>query len=48
MSPPTDREEILSRFRAQINKGVPIVGAGAGRLFPSLVPSYLGLILMML
>lgn len=30
MAPPTDRAEILSRFRAQIAKQAPIVGAGAG------------------
>ncbi|RDW76962.1 hypothetical protein BP6252_05015 [Coleophoma cylindrospora] len=30
MAPPTNRAEILARFRAQIEKHVPIVGAGAG------------------
>ncbi|KAL4899117.1 hypothetical protein BDW74DRAFT_164106 [Aspergillus multicolor] len=30
MSPPTSRSEILSRLRAQIKDGKPIVGAGAG------------------
>ncbi|GAM82224.1 hypothetical protein ANO11243_002030 [Dothideomycetidae sp. 11243] len=30
MAPPTDREEILARFHAQIKAGKPIVGAGAG------------------
>ncbi|KAL3493745.1 TIM-barrel-protein domain-containing protein [Aspergillus germanicus] len=30
MAPPTDRTEILARFRQQIAEGKPIVGAGAG------------------
>ncbi|SMQ45671.1 unnamed protein product [Zymoseptoria tritici ST99CH_3D7] len=30
MSPPTDREQILSGFRQQIKAGKPLVGAGAG------------------
>ncbi|KAL3453564.1 TIM-barrel-protein domain-containing protein [Aspergillus insuetus] len=30
MAPPTDRTEILARFRRQIAEGKPIVGAGAG------------------
>ncbi|KAJ9620576.1 hypothetical protein H2203_007782 [Taxawa tesnikishii (nom. ined.)] len=30
MSPPTDRSQILSKFRDQIKAGKPIVGAGAG------------------
>lgn len=30
MAPPTNRSEILSRFRDQIKAGIPIVGAGAG------------------
>ncbi|KAJ0426167.1 TIM-barrel-protein domain-containing protein [Aspergillus carlsbadensis] len=30
MAPPTDRTEILTRFRRQIAEGKPIVGAGAG------------------
>ncbi|KAL4802534.1 TIM-barrel-protein domain-containing protein [Aspergillus unguis] len=30
MAPPTSRTEILSRLRAQITNGTPIVGAGAG------------------
>lgn len=30
MAPPSDRSEILSRFRANIEKNVPIMGAGAG------------------
>ncbi|SMR44202.1 unnamed protein product [Zymoseptoria tritici ST99CH_1A5] len=30
MSPPTDREQILSSFRQQIKAGKPLVGAGAG------------------
>ena len=30
MSPPTDRQEILDRFREQIKDGKPIIGAGAG------------------
>ncbi|UNI13634.1 hypothetical protein JDV02_000359 [Purpureocillium takamizusanense] len=30
MAPPTDRDEILARLRAQIDAGTPIVGAGAG------------------
>ncbi|GAB7339636.1 hypothetical protein MBLNU457_6227t1 [Dothideomycetes sp. NU457] len=30
MGPPTDRNEILSKFRSQIDAGKPIVGAGAG------------------
>ncbi|CAK4032563.1 Uncharacterized protein B0A54_13695 [Lecanosticta acicola] len=30
MSPPTDRKQILQAFRNQIQKGTPIVGAGAG------------------
>ncbi|PNS17187.1 hypothetical protein CAC42_7241 [Sphaceloma murrayae] len=30
MAPPTDRDEILARFREQIKAGKPLVGAGAG------------------
>jgi predicted TIM-barrel enzyme len=30
MAPPTDRTEILARFRRQIAEDKPIVGAGAG------------------
>ncbi|KAK2606288.1 hypothetical protein QQS21_003336 [Conoideocrella luteorostrata] len=30
MSPPTNRDEILAKLKAQIGQGVPIVGAGAG------------------
>jgi hypothetical protein len=30
MAPPTDRKEILERFRKQIKDGKPLVGAGAG------------------
>lgn len=30
MAPPTDRSEILSRFRRQIDASKPIIGAGAG------------------
>jgi len=30
MAPPTSRDEILARLRAQIAQGKPIVGAGAG------------------
>jgi len=30
MSPPTDRDEILSSFKNQIQSGKAIVGAGAG------------------
>lgn len=32
MAPPTERKEILSRFRANIEKNVPIMGAGAGTI----------------
>ncbi|KAJ6446923.1 MFS transporter [Purpureocillium lavendulum] len=30
MAPPTNRDEILAKLRAQIDAGTPIVGAGAG------------------
>lgn len=35
--PPTDRTEILAKFREQIENHVPIVGAGAGRSWNLLV-----------